>query len=80
MAKKFFSSESGVAVLAYAANYPDGLTGGSLAMSIDAPLLLVDSWNYTETALYVKKNGVEKIAVIGGTGVIPDSLTKKILN
>lgn len=50
VAKNFFLSESGAAVLAYAANYSDGLTGGPITVSIEVPLLLVDSGNYTKVA------------------------------
>lgn len=42
---KFCTKDCETVVLAYAQNFPDGLSGGSLALSLNAPLLLVDQSN-----------------------------------
>ncbi len=79
VAEKFFPDSVDSAVLAYAQTFPDGLAGGPLALSINAPLLLVDSNGYSAAADYAKTAGIEKAAVLGGAGLIPDSVVNKIL-
>jgi putative cell wall-binding protein len=75
VAKKYFENPEN-AVLAYAKNYPDGLCGGALAGTVDAPLILTDSKYFSYAAEYAKsiKNGV----VLGGTGLISDGAVRTI--
>lgn len=79
VAEEFFTDGSDKAVLAYAMNFPDGLAGGPLALSLDAPLLLVDSNGYSDAVKYAKKAGIEKAAVLGGGSLVTDSVVKKIV-
>ncbi len=81
VAKKFFPDGADSAVLAYAHNFPDGLAGGPLALSIKAPLLLVDSSaaGYSDAAAYAEKAGIKKAAVLGGKTLITDSAVKNII-
>lgn len=69
-------------VLATAADYPDALAGSVLAYKLNAPILLVGSSQNDQTKIleYMKANLVESGAVyiLGGTGVIDQSLEDKI--
>lgn len=80
VASRFFPDGSDTAVLAYAQNFPDGLSGGPVAMSMKSPLLLVDSSKYSAAGAYAKKAGIKKALVMGGPSLIPDSTVKAILN
>ena len=78
VADTFFKTSDNL-VLAYAMNFPDGLSGGPLAMSMGAPLMLADDKNYKHTVTYADKAGVKKAAVLGGTSLIPDQVVNKIV-
>lgn len=78
VADTFFKTSDNL-VLAYAMNFPDGLSGGPLAMSLDAPLMLVDDKNYKHAVTYADKAGVKKVAVLGGTSLISDEVVNKIV-
>ena len=71
VAGKFFE-EPDSAVLAYAKNYPDGLCGGALAVTKNAPLLLTDSKYFSYAAEYAEKNGITFGVVLGGDKLISD--------
>lgn len=66
-------------MLAYAQNFPDGLSGGPLALSLDAPLLLVDQSNHQAAADYAKNAGIKKAVVLGGPSLISDDIVSKIV-
>ena len=80
VAKEFFPKGSDSAVLAYAMNFPDGLAGGPLALSIKAPLILTDNSGYSEAVAYAKNAGIHKAAVLGGPTLISDGVVKAIIN
>ncbi len=80
VAKKFFSEESANIVLAYAHNYPDGLSGGPLAMSMGSPLVLTDNVNPSYADKYASSAGVDFAVVFGGTTLISDNTIKNILS
>ncbi len=80
VASKFFPGGSTTAVLAYAQDFPDGLSGGPVAMSMKSPLLLVDRSGYADARAYAKKAGIKKALTMGGPALIPDSVVKTILN
>ena len=79
VAKEFFPKGSDSAVLAYAMNFPDGLAGGPLALSIKAPLILTDNSGYSEAVAYAKNAGIKKAAVLGGPTLISDGVVKKVI-
>ena len=79
VAKKFCAKDSETVVLAYAQNFPDGLSGGPLALSLDAPLLLVDQSNHQAAADYAKNAGIKKAVVLGGPSLISDDIISKIV-
>lgn len=79
VAEKFFGGNTEAVVMAYGLNFPDGLSGGPLAMSIGSPLLLVTSSDYRAASVYAHKYGITKGAVLGGESLISDEAVKKIL-
>ena len=79
VAKKFFSGKASAAVIAYGQNFPDGLAGGPLAMSLDAPLLLAENGAYSQAAGFVEKEGIKKGIVMGGRSLISDSVFNRII-
>jgi len=78
VAKKFFAKATTV-VLAYAQNFPDGLSGGPLAMLKNAPIVLTDSRTIAPAREYVKKAGVVRSITIGGPTLISDVAVKAIM-
>lgn len=79
VAEEFFDG-SDEAVLAYAKNFPDGLCGGPLAMSKNAPLILTATGKETNAVTYTKNNSISAGAVLGGAGLISDKVVMKILD
>ena len=79
VAQKFFSDKNDTVVLAYAMNFPDGLAGGPLAMSLDSPLLLVDESGVQDAADYAKTASVQKAVVLGGEKLISNTSVAKII-
>ena len=78
IAKTFFPNAK-TAVLAYAQNFPDGLSGGCLAHSMGAPLILTNSNVMKDVAAaYVQEMGITGGAVLGGTSLISDAAVNDI--
>ena len=77
VAEAYFNSPS-QAVLAYAANFPDGLCGGPLAYAMGAPLILTtDRYAYVAaeyTAAYDITSGI----ILGGPSLISDKSAIKV--
>lgn len=80
VAKKFFPEGSATIAMAYAMNYPDGLSGGPLAMELGAPLVLTDSVNYSYADNYATSAGAKYGVVYGGPAIVSDNAVKNILN
>ena len=80
VAEEFFPKGSDSTVLAYAMNFPDGLAGGPLALSIKAPLILTDNSGYSEAVAYAKNAGIKKAVVLGGPTLISDGVVNRIIN
>ena len=59
-------------MLAYGANFPDGLCGGSLANAMGGPLILTGNGKTDAAVKYAKENGIEVGAVLGGPTLISD--------
>lgn len=78
IADKFFGSPSS-AVMAYALNFPDGLSGGPVAMALGAPLLLVDNNAYAAAEAYADKAGINSAVILGGPTLISDEVAKSII-
>ena len=78
IAEKFFASPD-YAVIAYAENFPDGLCGGPLAMTMDAPLILTKTGNQAVAKGYMQANGITSGAVLGGASLIDADTAMDIL-
>ena len=78
VANKFFPKTKTV-VLAFAQNFPDGLSGGPLAMKYRAPIVLTDSNKIAAAQAYVKSSGAEKSITLGGPALISDIAVKAIM-
>lgn len=79
IADKFFANPES-AVFAYSYNFPDGLCGGPLALSLDSPLILTNGINVEAAQQYVQENGLTHGFVLGGSGFISDSAVRVIYN
>ena len=77
LAEEFFD-DAKVAVLASAKNYPDGLCGGPLAMSKNAPLILTATGKEAAAVKYLNDNDIKVGAVLGGESLISDEVVAKI--
>ncbi|MCR4840937.1 MAG: cell wall-binding repeat-containing protein [Lachnospiraceae bacterium] len=84
IATKFFDKPKSV-VLAYAANFPDGLSAGTLAYATGSPLILTQTSVKHPEVLdaavnYVKGNEqkLRKLYVMGGSALISDEDVEKI--
>lgn len=79
IASKFFPDGSSKVVIAYGMEFPDGLTGGPLAMEYSAPLFLVDERNTANANGYVEKYKVGTVTVVGGKGAVSDETLNKVI-
>ena len=77
IAETFFDNPES-AVIAYSHNFPDGLSGGPLAMSLSGPLILSIEGNETAATTYLQQHDIISGAVLGGTGILSDSTVVKI--
>ena len=75
---EWFFDDPDSAVLAYAWNYPDGLCGGALAATMDAPLILTMTKYETQAAEYIQGHNITTGTVLGGTGLISDKSVELI--
>ena len=78
VAKKFFPKAKTV-ILAYAQNFPDGLSGGPLAMKKKAPIVLADTKTTAAAKSYIKSAGAVQSITLGGPALISDIAVKEIM-
>lgn len=74
-----FFEDPDYATLAYAQNFPDGLSAGPLASEIGAPLLLVDNRSYQMASGYTEFAGIQHVAVLGGPALISDKVARAMI-
>lgn len=79
VAKAFFGDKLDSVMLAVATNFPDGLSGGSLASLIGAPIILVTNSNYAEAKAYCNEVGITKSIALGGSAVISDTVREAMI-
>jgi len=79
VAEKFFPASVDRVMMAYALDYPDGLSGGPLAYALGSPLLLVTNTNYVYAKDYAKGAGAHRGTIMGGTALISDAAALNIL-
>lgn len=78
VAKEFFPEAEAV-VIAYGKNFPDGLSGGPLAMELNAPLVLATSTNINDAKAYFAESGAKKLLVLGSSELVSDSAALRIM-
>ena len=73
-----FTGETHEAILAYGANFPDGLCGGPLAYTTGAPILLSGSTPATNASgiAYLTGKDISSGAVLGGPALIDDETVR----
>ena len=79
IAMKFFPAGSGKLVIVSGDDFPDGLTGGPIAIAESAPIVLVNKLNSAEAEKYIERFGVKKLIVIGGNGSVADALIEELI-
>ena len=79
VAEKFFDNPEDV-VLAYAKNFPDGLSGGVLANKMNAPLVLTAEGREDAAKVYVNANSIQSGKVLGGEEVLPGDAVRIIFS
>ncbi len=79
VAERFFTQPKSL-VLAYAKNFPDGLSGGPLAFRTDSPLILTATGKEAEASRYAADHGISSGIIMGGSGLISDGSISLILN
>ena len=77
IAETFFDAPTSV-VLAYGWNFPDGLCGGGLAASMNAPMLLTMERYEAAATAYAQAKGIKNSMILGGDGLIPDASVRTI--
>ena len=78
VAKKFFAKVATV-VLAIGDKFPDGLSGGPLALIKDAPIVLATSSKTAAAKAYVKSAEVVRSITLGGPTLITDIAIRAIM-
>ncbi|MBQ0059430.1 MAG: cell wall-binding repeat-containing protein, partial [Lachnospiraceae bacterium] len=71
VAEEFFGEKLEQAVITYSQNFPDGLSGGPVAFSLKAPVLLADDHNKT-CVKYLRNHGCNNLIIMGGQANISD--------
>lgn len=79
IAQRYFQTPEN-AVMAYALNFPDGLCGGPLAVSMNGPLLLVCKGYEGYARDYLQTKGINTGAVLGGSQLLSDKLVRDIFD
>ncbi len=79
VAKKFFDEPNGM-VLAYGQNFPDGLSGGSLAHALKSPLILTNNSSASIANEYSKELKCNASYVLGGSKLVSNSSAKLALS
>ena len=78
VAEEFFYP--GTFVLAYAGNFPDGLSGSALARQLYAPLILTASGKQNVAVEYAESRGITTGFVLGGPTLINDKAVREIFD
>ena len=66
--------------MARAYDFPDGLSGGPLATSIQSPVLLVNNINCNAAEEYYEDMTLKKAAVMGGETLISNDIVEGLVN
>ena len=80
VSRAFFGSWSECQVLAYGQDYPDGLSGGAIAASLQAPVVLIDNNNYEVATFFSRDIGLKKAVVLGGPTLIKNDIVENMIS
>lgn len=78
VAEKFFPNAEMVTLVS-GLSFPDGLSGSSLAIENNSPILLTSADNYTYAKSFVSGNKITKDLTIGGTAAVSDKVVSLIM-
>ncbi|MBQ7703619.1 MAG: cell wall-binding repeat-containing protein [Firmicutes bacterium] len=78
VAKAFFKGDVSNLVIASGMTFPDGLSGGPVAIAYDAPLILVANKNYDHAAQFFAAKDADTLIVMGGTGAVPREIAETV--
>ncbi len=73
-----FCKDAEKAVVASGKNFPDGLCGGPLAATLNAPLVLTKDGGADAAAAYVAENKIASGYVLGGDGALADDTVVEV--
>lgn len=76
---KFFYEGSDALIIASGDDFPDGLTGGAVALAKQAPIILVNDMNIAGAKAYAERFGINQLIIIGGNGAVSDSIVENII-
>ncbi len=74
---KAYYPDAASAIFAYAKDFPDGLCAGVLGIYTDSPVILTEEGR-TEAIRYAEEKGISIGYVMGGRGLLSDSLAKQL--
>ena len=77
IAEEFFYKPTS-AVVTYSENFPDGLCGGPLAMSLNTPMILAKTKNHDSAWQYTYKYQIKDGLILGGESLIDNSAVRNI--
>ncbi|AZV58362.1 cell wall-binding repeat-containing protein [Clostridium sp. AWRP] len=63
---KYFNVNTDTAVLASGVNFPDALSGSTLASKLNAPIILTDGKNITNQKSFMDPKGYKNVTILGG--------------
>ena len=78
ISQEFFKNPSTV-VLVGGHDFPDGLSGGPLAAKYNAPIVLVNQYNWNYAQDYIQSKKVTKTYVMGSEAVVPEQIVDAAL-
>lgn len=61
-------------------DFPDSLSGSALAAKTNSPVILVNNYNIDKVKDFIKDKDVKNIVVLGGEGVISNSIKENLVN
>ena len=71
---KHFNLDTDNAIIASGLDFPDALTGSVLAAKLNAPVILLPSWVGERQKKYIDSTRMRNLYVLGGNGLITDSM------
>ncbi|MBQ0058933.1 MAG: cell wall-binding repeat-containing protein [Lachnospiraceae bacterium] len=79
MIASYFYPQADKAVLAVSSNFPDGLSGSALAMTLDCPLILTAAEKTDQACIYSAAVDIDTSYVLGGESLVRDQDAYQIM-